>query len=92
MSDKPQAAEPEQPEPAAGPAVPALKWDMPAGPAQPVPPPAKSGPAVLSVVPPAGSLTVDDVVITTQPTPVDEQVAQRAREAALRSGISLREH
>lgn len=82
----PPAVEPEQPEPATGPVEPS----------QPVRRPGllfvETGPAVLSVVPPAGSLTVDDVVITTEPTPVSSEIAARARDAAWLAGIDLKEH
>jgi hypothetical protein len=73
------------PEPAAGPAAAA---EPQAAPVEFKP----TGPARLSVAPPAGSLTVDDIVIGREPVDVDSETAARAREAAWLAGINLKEH
>ncbi len=81
-------AEISQPEAATGPEVRQTAPAAPANPLFPVP----DKPVVLSVQPPAGSLTVDDVVITTEPAEFGPETVARAREAAWLAGISLKEH
>jgi hypothetical protein len=52
---------------------------------------AKGGMVTLATMPPVGSVTVDDVVITEEGTEVDEATAERAHEAAQLAGFRLRE-
>ena len=53
--------------------------------------PAKDGHVTLATVPPLGSVTVDDIVITEAGTEVDAATAERARAAAQAGGFTLRE-
>jgi hypothetical protein len=86
-----QPAPPDAPQKAAD-APPAIPTGFPE-PVAPDPPRklSASGKVTLATVPPLGSVTVDDVTITSEGTEVDEATAQRARDAAEAGGYRLAE-